>query len=476
MNLEDILDDPDAKEELRKGRKERHGVTPDEYRRNLFENLVAVYTEYAKQGHSSQTREEAYEKAVRVTKKLVAVPSPEIVAKLFSCPELRHDRGGLGLFLSALMNTSLGKDDVVTLRQVDEYDSNLGAFLGKGKLVIEGSVYSVATPKLGGGTVVVKGDTKYGYCDGMEDGKVILEGFVRGDGCMNVKGGRVIIHKIDEHGTFSRGFCREQEGGLIEILCDVPSIVNHLCGGIGYLQRGGDLIVHGNVHCDVGTNAERGSIRIDRDVKGPNVQVGWWLRGADIQIDGSVCGEACGHDQRAEALVAFMARSGTIRIAKDVRGSIVQQASSDVRVHVGGDVHGRIGEFDTAGSLVEVGGSVYGSVGALPGRIWPDKTPPVRCKVKGKVVGNVGDGEIEIDGDVHGNINGLVTPSRVHVHGSVDGVVGEGMDGAEVLVDGTIREVGESYSGRVVEGGRGVTRIPLRKKMVKRFVDWANRH
>ena len=132
MTLEDLMKEKKAQEEFRKGRKSKARVTPEEHqkyiRKKLEEGFLSWYdTEKPKE------LDELYKSAQSVTKNLTvyAEDIPFLHDKIISI-------GEAGAFLSALINQTK-EDSVITLKTGSDPANNLGMFLEKRTLIIEGT-------------------------------------------------------------------------------------------------------------------------------------------------------------------------------------------------------------------------------------------------------------------------------------------------------------------------------------------------
>jgi|SRR3989338_2543947 len=382
------------------------------------------------------------------------------------------DTTNIGIFLSALSNQIMKKDDILTLR-TGPYISYVGAFHERGTLVIDqlGSTDEKFSGRnhfaygMRGGKVIIKCNPGHDYGDEMEDGELVIEGVVRESGFTNMKGGHGVIKSIDPEGIYLDGICQHQKGGTLEILCDVPRCLDRGLGslGIGVWQEGEDakLIIIGNVYCNVNTWQKGGTTYIKGNLGGGNVTVGHSKEGGETIIDGNVLGS--GHYR---PVVGYMTAAGKISVTGEVHGSVAYDCGSRTEIEIGKNVDGDIG--NSKGANVRVKGNVTGNVGPILLR--EDDDVHFYCTVDGDVHGNIENGIMEVNGNVYGNINGLSGNSHITVRKNVTGEVGrDNSSRTRVDVGGSIGAIGPSMGGRMYQRGEDVTKYPIVNRILNRM-------
>ncbi len=392
-----------------------------------------------------------------------------------------------GFFISALINKVIKDGETITIKPKKYVlENNLGVFLERGTLILDGHVGMNAGYGLRGGKLVIRGDTEYCYGNCMEKGELIIEGSVKGPGFNSVKGGKGVIKSIDEKGWHDYGpgdgIGCGQQGGLVEILCDVPTTVK----GIGWEQKDGELRVHGNVSCryiNYGQIGGKTHIKGNVIAKGDSVLIGNFKEGGETIIDGDCIETDWGH-YKNEIFVGSKQKGGLTLVRGSIHGGIAFDGYPGARIIIEKSVYGNVGDFQTAGTKVIIKGSVTGNVGST--------VMDIDCTIDGDVRGNVGfgfgnfssgkrDGKIEVKGTVYGNVgdnmhfqylgafaNCQHSWPRIYVGGDVTGTAGDGMRFGEIHVKGRIGQVGESFGGGVYNNGVNVTRIPVKN----RFANW----
>lgn len=385
---------------------------------------------------------------------------------------------GFGVFVSALINRVIRDGDVITIALRpwvgDSYlDSYLGIFLERGTVVLDAVAgYGVGMGQRGG-KIVAKG-LKANYGDHMEGGELTVD--FAGDGGLNhMRGGHAIIKKIAMNpgdcpegyrqilSSWFYGLGAHQQGGKIEILCDVPYIPAHEATGIGAMQDGNaELIVVGDVYGPVNSKQVGGTTRVQGNVLGSHEGVAREKKGGTTIIEGSV-GRASDH-----CPVGCRQRGGLTEVMGDVHGSVGYDGYPRAEIRVHGNVFGEVAGYRTAGTRILIDGSVKGDVAC--------NTDDLYCIVGGRVTGKVGyllghgtdttkpkrESYLEIKGDVIGDVgDNLSEPSRVYVRGNISGTVGQGMNGGRIEVNGRIQQVGRCFGGKIYQSGRDVTNIPL---------------
>lgn len=446
---------------------ERRGLTPDllEYKRRFSRNvLVYVFGDWRNWKQSSIKDE--YQSALDQIRRLQIEFSGDDISDFCASEKFGewNSSSSLGIFVSALINSVIKDENTITLRTREYvFDNYIGTFLERGTLIIDGNVDYCVGFGLKGGKIIVKGDAELGYGDYMEDGELIIEGKVLDHGLTNVKGGHAVINGIIDDKFFGSeaSIGDEQEGGLIEILCDVPLGLEH---GIGHEQLDGELRIIGDVYCNVNTWQKGGRTYIKGNLKGENVMVGWDKEGGETIIDGNVLGTGY-----AGPIVGYRVRAGKISVTGEVHGSVALQCDSRAEIEIGKDVDGNIGD-NRHGANVRVKGNVIGNIGLTCLR--EDDDVLFSCTVDKNVYGNITNGIIEVKGNVDGNINGLSGNSRITVGKNVTGEVGRGnRSRTRVDVSGSIGSIGPSWGGKVYQCGRNVTYFPIYNRILKRIFD-----
>lgn len=472
MNPDDILNDKEAEAELRAGRKQKRPVTREEHGEYVQQRLRELFGRWKAPGSSE---EGLYYSALDALKDLSVAPTGQDIADFCANKKFEDwNADNLEIFISALLNNSIGKDETVTVcaRQWI-FDRYVGAFLEKGTLVVEGNLRDRVGYRLKGGKVVVRGAVQDKYGEAMEDGELTIEGGVSGGGAHHVKGGHIVIKAVSDKNIYgSDGIAGEQEGGLIEIHGDVPSGYEGNYRGVGCLQKGGDLKIYGNVHCSVSTEQEGGTTYVEEHVVG-GVCVGMQKTGGETIIKGG-CLKAS--ENVGGPVIGLRQEGGRIVIKGSVEGSIAYDGYPSAEIIIEGNVVGDVGDYYTAGTRITITGSVTGNVGG--------SVRDFECTISGDVRGDVGSnfgnyydmkarkrtGRIEIGGSVYGDVGSdMKSKSFIAVRRNVYGRVGHLMTGGEIHVDGDIKELGESFGGKVFQRGRDVTYIPIKFRILNRI-------
>lgn len=464
MNLEDILNNEKAQKNFRKGRKTKRKVSPDEHkdyiRGKLEESFLSWYDM-----EKPKDLDELYESAQLVTRNLTVYADdiPFLHDKIVS-------NGEAGVFISALINQT-EEDSVITLVTGNDPAGNLGMFLEKRTVIIEGtpkfSDYENLGYKMKSGKLIIKGSSGEDYGNKMEGGELIIEGKTNGKGLHGIKGGHAIINEISNVSHFSNwgrnlydeGFGAYQKGGLIEILCDVPNYVEN----IGYGQKAGELKVIGKVDCGISSHQEGGETTIKGNIgTGYQQSIGDSKKGGVTNINGDV------HN----GLIGWKQKGGLTKINGNVKGTVGHESYENAEIDIIGNVNGKIG-YDVYGTKITIKGDVQGDVGGF--------TMDFICKIDGNVKGKVGEcfgcynhienrkreGLIKITGNVDGDVaESMHLKSKIIVKGNVNGTVGEFMYGGEVRVGGYIQKMGNMIGGIVYQNGRDVTHVPFKHKIL----------
>ena len=394
---------------------------------------------------------------------------------------------GFVIFVSALINRVIKDGETIMIKpRKYDFEHNLGVFLEKGTVILDGDVGMNVGYGLRGGKLIIRGNVDYCYGNCMEKGELTIEGKVKGPGFNYVKGGKGVIRSIDEKGWSGygvNGIGYQQQGGLIEILCNVPTIVQ----GIGWEQKDGELRIHGNVSCrhiNYGQIGGKTHIKGNVTATGDSVLVGNFKEGGETIIDGDCIETAREGYAKMNILVGFLQKGGLIHVKGNVQGNVAYDGYPNAEIIIEKDVQGNVGDYNTTGPKITIKGNVTGSVG--------DGVKDFDCTIYGNVHGNVGsyfgnyssgkrDGRIEVKGSVYGNVgegmhsgymggfaNCEHSWPRIYVNGDVTGTAGSGMQFGEIHVKGRIGRIGESFGGKVYNNGLDVTIIPLGNK----FINW----
>jgi len=132
----------------------------------------------------------------------------------------------VGLYLSALINSIIGKNDVVTL----SYGlANLGAYMEQGMIVIEGDAeYNIGIFNKGG-KIIVKGNVNDYLGYRMKKGEIIVEGSANNYIGYSLQGGEIYVKK---NAGIQTG--QAMEGGKIFVNGDIEHIGLSSPGGSIY--------------------------------------------------------------------------------------------------------------------------------------------------------------------------------------------------------------------------------------------------
>ena len=173
---------------------------------------------------------------------------------LASCQDIDDFGLKAGLFLSALINTSIEKTFTLRTSHLDEVVENIGF-------------------RNNGSTIIIKGNGGEYVGDQMVNGTIRVEGNVGNCVGNKMSGGTIIVN-----GNSSENVGTNMSRGEIYINGNVDQ-------GVGYGMEGGEINIKGNVDHDVGHLMKNGIIRIGGNV---GVFVGREMSGGKIYINGNL--------------------------------------------------------------------------------------------------------------------------------------------------------------------------------------------
>jgi hypothetical protein len=206
-----------------------------------------------------------------------------------------------GIFLSALINNSKGREFIIITKHISPsilaigkqntknitIDGDTSSFIGggmkKGKITINGNVCGDGLGILmNGGTIIVNGCCETDVGSKMKRGQIIVNGAVGLFLGNEMQGGTITIRRDAGHEAGYR-----MEGGLI-------IIEGNAANNVGDNMKGGQIIINGNVGFNLGEEMRGGTISIDGNIgslskviKGGNI----FQRGRQIVKDGKQIAE-----------------------------------------------------------------------------------------------------------------------------------------------------------------------------------------
>jgi len=181
----------------------------------------------------------------------------------------------LGLYIAALTNKIIREQDILILKPKAKL-FGLGAFLKKGRIIIEGDTRGGVGYHMSGGGIIVNGNAKDYVGAGMEGGEIRVNGNV-------------------EH-------------------------------GLGTFMKGGKIIVEGSAKNNAGAYLKRGEIRIGGDVEKYTAQ---GMRGGLMTIGGNA-GRSTGFLMNGGTVIVY----GRIEdISEDCKGKIIQKNYTPLQLY-----------------------------------------------------------------------------------------------------------------------------------------------
>ncbi len=188
-----------------------------------------------------------------------------------------------GIFLSALINRSDDTDFEVFSKHLTGDSSNTGlsgiGYKNSKNVIVVGDVFSDVGTFMKSGKLIVKENSKFEVGSDMQGGEIIIEGTASGSIGNLMQNGHIIVKGAltpwDEPTNITNvGY--ELSGGLIE--------VKGVAFDLGNRQKGGKIILDGNVKNDTGRDMTGGEILITGSV---DVSIGMYMKKGKITVNGN---------------------------------------------------------------------------------------------------------------------------------------------------------------------------------------------
>lgn len=202
----------------------------------------------------------------------------------------------IGYFLSALVNTGVGKEFVIHTDCLGTKIDGFGCHNRK-RIMVIGDLGSGAGSRMMGGKMEIHGNVENSVGNVMKKGEIIVFGNAGGLAGEIMKGGKV---EIRGNAGDMAGY--EQLGGTLEILGNVGNFAGHV-------MTDGTLLIHGNTGHSVGENMAGGTIRVDGRIERLSNYI--YLKGENT------------HDGNASIALGANIWHGKTQIVKD--GKIIAQ-------------------------------------------------------------------------------------------------------------------------------------------------------
>jgi len=172
-------------EDLAKGPKMRKMVCPE----NVYD-LLAGWELFRKKQKTRRSYEDIYNVGKEIAENLdyTDMDLEDLTTKFSETTDKF-----LGLYFSALMNKIMKRSTTLRL-EIKNKPEGLGAYLEKGKLIVNGNIGDDLGHYMQGGKIIVHGNVGDYMGFAMKGGRIIVHGDIGKDAGMNMMYGRMIIY------------------------------------------------------------------------------------------------------------------------------------------------------------------------------------------------------------------------------------------------------------------------------------------